>query len=75
MKQQEELYLVFVKLKKIIGLTHFYKSLAMFQQTRSAKIIQRWWRKIFWNRKEKEVEKEKKVTRMYFTLRQSLYCA
>jgi len=59
-KQQEDLYLVFVKLKEKIGLTHFYKSLAMFQQICSAKIIQRWWRKIFWDRKEKEVEKEKK---------------
>ncbi|XP_011706066.1 PREDICTED: uncharacterized protein LOC105461272 [Wasmannia auropunctata] len=46
MKRQEETYLVFIKQKEKIGITHFDKSLAMFQQVRSARIIQRWWRKI-----------------------------
>ncbi|XP_071563381.1 uncharacterized protein, partial [Temnothorax nylanderi] len=72
MKRQEEAYLVFIKRKEKTGITYFYKSLAMFERAHSARIIQRWWRKIFSDREGKEeVEKEKKVIRVYFTLHQS----
>ncbi|XP_077268385.1 uncharacterized protein LOC143900658 [Temnothorax americanus] len=60
MKRQEEAYLVFIKRKEKTGITYFYKSLATFERAHSARIIQRWWRKIFWDREGKEeVEKEK----------------
>ncbi|XP_067206583.1 dynein regulatory complex protein 10-like isoform X2 [Linepithema humile] len=48
MKQQEEIYLFFVKQR------------LAFKRERSVKAVQQWWRKIFWDRKLKE-KNEKKI--------------
>lgn len=73
MKRQEEVYLVFIKRKEKTEITPFYKSSATLQQVRSARIIQRWWRKIF--REEKEVEKKKESnSRVLNIISKSILC-
>ncbi|XP_011881059.1 PREDICTED: uncharacterized protein LOC105569311 isoform X3 [Vollenhovia emeryi] len=60
-KQQGKVYRVFIERREKTGITYFYKSLVIFKRARSARIIQRWWRQIFWARRGKEeFEREKK---------------